>query len=130
MCIRDSATFECTYCGAQVAAKRHHTLKLEREGESSSREILLDMEAISKLAHPRLVPVVAVVLDKLDGVRAPAWILYEWVGGYALERPMRADPPYQPLQEMEPVSYTHLRAHETPEHLVCRLLLEKKKNIP
>ena len=25
------------------------------------------------------------------------------------------------------VSYTHLRAHETPEHLVCRLLLDKKK---
>src|SRR5678815_5583097 len=28
--------------------------------------------------------------------------------------------------EVMPVSYTHLRAHETPEHLVCRLLLEKK----
>ena len=27
---------------------------------------------------------------------------------------------------LNPVSYTHLRAHETPEHLVCRLLLEKK----
>ena len=26
------------------------------------------------------------------------------------------------------VSYTHLRAHETPEHLVCRILLEKKKH--
>ena len=26
------------------------------------------------------------------------------------------------------VSYTHLRAHETSLHLVCRLLLEKKKN--
>ena len=26
-----------------------------------------------------------------------------------------------------PVSYTHLRAHETTLHLVCRLLLEKKK---
>src|SRR5678815_422346 len=26
--------------------------------------------------------------------------------------------PYDP----SPVSYTHLRAHETPEHLVCRLL--------
>ncbi len=26
-----------------------------------------------------------------------------------------------------PVSYKHPRAHETPEHLVCRLLLEKKK---
>ncbi|WP_460381854.1 hypothetical protein, partial [Staphylococcus aureus] len=24
-----------------------------------------------------------------------------------------------------PVSYTHLRAHETTLHLVCRLLLEK-----
>eukprot|EP00658_Telonema_sp_P-2_P046876 TRINITY_DN35227_c0_g1_i1.p1 TRINITY_DN35227_c0_g1~~TRINITY_DN35227_c0_g1_i1.p1 ORF type:complete len:106 (-),score=13.14 TRINITY_DN35227_c0_g1_i1:2-319(-) len=29
-----------------------------------------------------------------------------------------------------PVSYTHLRAHETPEHLVCRLLLENKKPQP
>src|SRR5678815_4481071 len=29
-------------------------------------------------------------------------------------------------REHAPVSYTHLRAHETPEHLVCRLLLEKK----
>src|SRR5678815_1459367 len=29
------------------------------------------------------------------------------------------------LRIEEPVSYTHLRAHETPEHLVCRLLLEK-----
>ena len=28
------------------------------------------------------------------------------------------------------VSYTHLRAHENPEHLVCRLLLEKKKIRP
>ena len=24
--------------------------------------------------------------------------------------------------EFEPVSYTHIRAHETPEHLVCRRL--------
>ena len=30
-------------------------------------------------------------------------------------------------QELGPVSYTHLRAHETTLHLVCRLLLEKKK---
>src|SRR5664279_6157236 len=28
----------------------------------------------------------------------------------------------------DPVSYTHLRAHETDSYLVCRLLLEKKKN--
>ena len=31
-------------------------------------------------------------------------------------------------QRIEPVSYTHLRAHETVLDLVCRLLLEKKKN--
>ena len=29
---------------------------------------------------------------------------------------------------LKPVSYTHLRAHETVLDLVCRLLLEKKKN--
>src|SRR5665648_541208 len=29
--------------------------------------------------------------------------------------------------ELSPVSYTHLRAHETRHDLVCRLLLEKKK---
>src|SRR5674536_257171 len=33
----------------------------------------------------------------------------------------------QPGRPAGAVSYTHLRAHETPEHLVCRLLLEKKK---
>ena len=36
----------------------------------------------------------------------------------------------QAISEAErlcPVSYTHLRAHETVLDLVCRLLLEKKK---
>ena len=32
-------------------------------------------------------------------------------------------------RSVKPVSYTHLRAHETVLDLVCRLLLEKKKNI-
>ena len=31
------------------------------------------------------------------------------------------------FQGHAPVSYTHLRAHETDSYLVCRLLLEKKK---
>ena len=30
-------------------------------------------------------------------------------------------------KNITPVSYTHLRAHETGRNLVCRLLLEKKK---
>src|SRR5678816_2722376 len=42
-----------------------------------------------------------------------------WAGGGGVSRV--ASP-----AGVEPVSYTHLRAHETPEHLVCRLLLEKK----
>ena len=33
----------------------------------------------------------------------------------------------QCVDELSPVSYTHLRAHETRHDLVCRLLLEKKK---
>src|SRR5664279_5145509 len=32
-----------------------------------------------------------------------------------------------PVWTWSPVSYTHLRAHETDSYLVCRLLLEKKK---
>src|SRR5450756_2831841 len=32
-----------------------------------------------------------------------------------------------PKLRLAPVSYTHLRAHETRHDLVCRLLLEKKK---
>ena len=30
------------------------------------------------------------------------------------------------VEDVETVSYTHLRAHETDSYLVCRLLLEKK----
>src|SRR5665647_3831421 len=46
----------------------------------------------------------------------------------------RARPPPAQLDPVEarghqPVSYTHLRAHETDSYLVCRLLLEKKKKI-
>src|SRR5665647_1015890 len=37
------------------------------------------------------------------------------------------DPVLEALYRLRPVSYTHLRAHETDSYLVCRLLLEKKK---
>ena len=46
---------------------------------------------------------------------------------------LRAEPGALDLAESlggvvsDPVSYTHLRAHETVLDLVCRLLLEKKK---
>ena len=41
----------------------------------------------------------------------------EWLNSYYAE--------LDPVKR--PVSYTHLRAHETDSYLVCRLLLEKKK---
>ncbi|VTU47350.1 hypothetical protein AMBR_DPAELIID_02783 [Lacticaseibacillus rhamnosus] len=41
---------------------------------------------------------------------------------FALDRPAL-------VRGLMPVSYTHLRAHETEADLVCRLLLEKKKTI-
>ena len=43
--------------------------------------------------------------------------------------PILPDKNYGPYEAINPypVSYTHLRAHETVLDLVCRLLLEKKK---
>ena len=41
--------------------------------------------------------------------------------------PVRPDP-RRPSPSCAPVSYTHLRAHETVLDLVCRLLLEKKNS--
>eukprot|EP00657_Telonema_sp_P-1_P005400 TRINITY_DN2272_c0_g1_i2.p1 TRINITY_DN2272_c0_g1~~TRINITY_DN2272_c0_g1_i2.p1 ORF type:complete len:153 (+),score=33.64 TRINITY_DN2272_c0_g1_i2:44-502(+) len=42
--------------------------------------------------------------------------------------PLKTSPlPWKSSSTARPVSYTHLRAHETVLDLVCRLLLEKKK---
>src|SRR5450756_2707452 len=47
----------------------------------------------------------------------------------ALDGIVRNDAKWCRLEHcVETVSYTHLRAHETRHDLVCRLLLEKKKN--
>ena len=66
----------------------------------------------------------AKVLNRLnivtDGVAALAYLHRE--GPYA-----GATVPDVILLDLNPVSYTHLRAHETVLDLVCRLLLEKKK---
>src|SRR5678815_3568817 len=42
--------------------------------------------------------------------------------GANLDLPVsRRNRDFSALGNLTPVSYTHLRAHETPEHLVCRL---------
>mgnify|MGYP003376731272 CR=1 FL=1 len=43
-------------------------------------------------------------------------------------RALDAEPHRRAARTFGPVSYTHLRAHETVLDLVCRLLLEKKNN--
>src|SRR5659263_666511 len=49
------------------------------------------------------------ILDNESIVRVDGWLVH-WLAAHRT-----------------PVSYTHLRAHETRHDLVCRLLLEKKK---
>src|SRR5674536_386033 len=64
----------------------------------------------------------------LTGLAHPSVVGGQWANhSRADDFVGQASPPVDPLRDPEPVSYTHLRAHETPEHLVCRLLLEKKK---
>ena len=56
------------------------------------------------------------------------------IGATARIRYLVDEDTFQPILEnmtsADPVSYTHLRAHETVLDLVCRLLLEKKNNTP
>ena len=70
------------------------------------------------------------MLNTFDG---NYWDRYE---GYDLNRDGVGDVPFRPVSlyavvvermPFGPVSYTHLRAHETVLDLVCRLLLEKKE---
>src|SRR5680860_843181 len=55
------------------------------------------------------------------------WCASRDVGYRQAERTSIRESALQEAQRYGPVSYTHLRAHETDSYLVCRLLLEKKK---
>ena len=70
--------------------------------------------------------------DAVNFIRHLRWhghdIIKQRVAKYAIECDLKYGHLYTAWSKQDvPVSYTHLRAHETPEHLVCRLLLEKKK---
>src|SRR5678815_4592041 len=51
--------------------------------------------------------------------RTPNTLAYPTMGSVVAK--VKGGPADMP-NYIAPVSYTHLRAHETPEHLVCRLL--------
>ena len=66
--------------------------------------------------------------------KVPRWRKGEGLGWLSAEyrllpgsTPQRQSRELMKLSGRTPVSYTHLRAHETRHDLVCRLLLEKKK---
>src|SRR5678809_1789930 len=78
---------------------------------------------------------VRTVEDGLNGVKAalddpPDAVVLDLMlpkmDGLAVCKELREKVGYLPI--LMPVSYTHLRAHETGRNLVCRLLLEKKKH--
>src|SRR5678816_4767512 len=68
--------------------------------------------------------VLATHLERQPLVHPAAGLADDRTGGGG---PGERDDRHLGMLHQRPVSYTHLRAHETPEHLVCRLLLEKKK---
>src|SRR5678816_4889907 len=59
------------------------------------------------------------VAERMDGLVLPNTPF----GVTPMHAPFEGTITLTPDTFMRPVSYTHLRAHETPEHLVCRLLL-------
>src|SRR5680860_1707331 len=70
-----------------------------------------------------------VVVADIDTSTAEALYCYKHSGRETHVRCSSCDRPLCPdCMVYSPVSYTHLRAHETDSYLVCRLLLEKKKN--
>ena len=79
-------------------------------------------------------PILSALLSSLDDKRGVALVtVISASGPFQASQGRRAlvwrDQPA--LGDLGPVSYTHLRAHETVLDLVCRLLLEKKnKYIP
>src|SRR5678816_2476545 len=85
------------------------TFLLEKNPDVAAQEVRNKIELI---ANDLPVTAEQPIVQKLDTDAAP-------VVRIAVSAP-------RSLREVTAVSYTHLRAHETPEHLVCRLLLEKK----
>ena len=67
-------------------------------------------------------------LSRNSKVSFAAFVVFDLLLAYWLITLFQARDEVETINALNaPVSYTHLRAHETVLDLVCRLLLEKKK---
>src|SRR5674536_319722 len=84
------------------------------------------LSAPADASHPLALqrPFAAGILPA-DPATDPVYFVDDHFVAYSGARPVAKG--WNTKRRHAPVSYTHLRAHETPEHLVCRLLLAKKK---
>src|SRR5678815_1656668 len=74
---------------------------------------------------PRPIAVAARTKSRLQNAKAAPRVTRANTGTLKIamaRMALRALAPSTEVIRMATVSYTHLRAHETPEHLVCRLL--------
>src|SRR5678816_3295332 len=108
MCIRDSRFGFLEYDGPPLEPLDLYTKKSGDEivgqlynfKDKGDRDVSLRPEMTPTLAR--------MVAAKANALRKPV----RWFSIPQLFR-------YERQQKGRPVSYTHLRAHETPEHLVC-----------
>ena len=134
MCIRDRAAPEqelprlylALMLFRQPVEADQHVHKRLRLRHDTMR-LLSDMRALQRhlpdLARPALrISEIDEILRPIDAaarlvvrVASESWLVQQRMDLYE--------------RSLKPVSYTHLRAHETVLDLVCRLLLEKKNNI-
>ena len=92
-------------------------------------EAVLDAIQTHRVTHAQFVPTMFVRMLKLPEEVRIGYDVSSLVGVIHAAAPCPPDVKRQMMDWMGPVSYTHLRAHETVLDLVCRLLLEDK-NIP
>eukprot|EP00658_Telonema_sp_P-2_P065818 TRINITY_DN54986_c0_g1_i2.p1 TRINITY_DN54986_c0_g1~~TRINITY_DN54986_c0_g1_i2.p1 ORF type:complete len:152 (+),score=45.93 TRINITY_DN54986_c0_g1_i2:91-546(+) len=148
MCIRDRAcTHKLSHAGVDVFPQEATQLPREKVTNSKSdrRELLplfdtqlkvsqLELEAFAPvplsmvLSYDTAYELVPQETEPLDSLPFRIHGHPDGQSNFAQKMLERMEQDCTDAHAQWPVSYTHLRAHETPEHLVCRLLLEKKKN--
>eukprot|EP00831_Metopus_contortus_P073916 TRINITY_DN67456_c0_g1_i2.p1 TRINITY_DN67456_c0_g1~~TRINITY_DN67456_c0_g1_i2.p1 ORF type:complete len:148 (+),score=52.68 TRINITY_DN67456_c0_g1_i2:178-621(+) len=121
MCIRDR--YQRRVHGRSTTkktnSKKHHSKSKEKKQDNivdyNNESEKPNLSKIIEKMNANIDDSLAKQADQSEHMLQPNEIILEAQEELMLEPPLKS------------VSYTHLRAHETSLHLVCRLLLEKKK---